>query len=87
MASITTKTRKIIANNIIYFRIQKGWTQEYFAELLNTTPAYVSELENEKRNMSIDYIDFIADIFGVEPHELLLSRPPVKIRRIKKSKR
>ena len=87
MPKIVTKTRKILANNIVYFRIKNGWSLEYFAELLGTSSGYVSEIENEKRNISSDYIDVIANIFNIEPHELLINRVPVENRRINRHKR
>lgn len=87
MVKIVTKTRDIIANNIVYFRVKKGWSQEYFAEQLGTSSGYVSEMENGKRNVSCDYIDHIATIFKIEPHELLINRLPVKVRRISRHKR
>lgn len=86
VAKIVTRTRKLIANNIVYFRVRKGWLQEYFAELLGTSSGYVSEMENEKRNISSDYIDHIATIFNIEPHELLVNRLPVDVRRIKRKR-
>lgn len=86
MANIITKTRKIIANNIVYFRLKKGWSQEHLAELLGTSSTYISEMENEKRNISSDYIDHIAITFNIEPHELLIDRLPVDSRRIKRHK-
>lgn len=48
---------------------------------------YVSEMEHEKRNISSDYIDLLANIFKIEPHELLINRLPVEIRRIARRKR
>ena len=71
VAKISTKARQILANNIVYYRVKNNWSQEYFAELLGTSPGYVSEMENAKRNISIDYIDHLANIFKIEPHELL----------------
>jgi transcriptional regulator with XRE-family HTH domain len=85
--STITRTRKIVANNIIYFRISKNMSQEDLAELLETSPGYVSEIENAKRNLSCDYIDLIANIFQIEPHELFVDRPPVTIRRINRHKK
>lgn len=67
--------------------LRNGWSQEKFAELLGTSSGYVSEMENAKRNISIDYIDHIANIFKIEPHELLVNRKPVEIRRIDRGKR
>lgn len=87
MAEILTKARQILANNIVYYRVKKKWSQEYFAELLGTSSGYVSEMENAKRNISIDYIDHIAGILKIEPHELLINRKPVENRRIDRGKR
>lgn len=81
MAGIN-KTRKLLANNIVYWRLQKKWSQEEFAYKLNSSPQYVSEMENGKRNISSDYIDHLANTLKIEPHELLIKRPIVKNRRI-----
>ena len=87
VAKISTKARQILANNIVYYRIKNNWSQEYFAELLGTSSGYVSEMENAKRNISIDYIDHLANIFKIEPHELLSSNLTVSKRRIPRRKR
>ena len=87
VAKISTKARQILANNIVYYRVKNNWSQEYFAELLGTSPGYVSEMENAKRNISIDYIDHLANIFKIEPHELLLNSLTVRKRRIPRHKR
>lgn len=83
---IINKTRKILANNITYFRIKNDLSQEDFAELLETSSSYVSEIENQKRNISCDYIDKIANIFKIESHELLINRLTVEIRRVRRQK-
>lgn len=87
VAKISTKARQILANNIVYYRVKNNWSQEYFAELLGTSSGYVSEMENAKRNISIDYIDHLANIFKIEPHELLSSNLTVSKRRIPRRKR
>lgn len=76
------QARKILANNIIYFRLMRNWSQEDFADELGTTPTYVSNLENAKRNTKIDYIGHIADTLGVSPEQLLVERPTVENHRI-----
>ena len=70
----------------MYFRVNKGWSQEVLAEILGTSPAYVSEMENGKRNISSAYIDHIANVFNIEPHELLVNRLPVDVRRIRRKR-
>lgn len=88
MIYIITKTRKILANNIVYFRVKNNWSQDDLAELLGTSSVYISQMENAKRNISCDYIDHLANIFKVESVELLKYRSPVNTRRIdRRSKR
>lgn len=76
------KARKILANNIVYFRLKRGWSQEDLAESLGTTPTYISNLENAKRNTRIDYIDLIADTLDVSVNELFTERDKVINHRI-----
>ena len=76
------KARKILANNIVYCRLKKGWSQEDLAESLGTTPTYVSNLENARRNTRIDYIDLIADTLNISVNELFTEREKVINHRI-----
>lgn len=76
------KARKILANNIVYYRLENGWSQEDFAERLGTTATYISNLENAKRNTRIDYIDYIADTLGVSVMNLFEERKLVPNHRI-----
>ncbi len=79
---IISNARRILANNIVYFRLQNGWSQEDFADKLGTTPIYVSNLENAKRNTRIDYVDHIANVLGVDIMQLFVKRDPVENKRI-----
>ena len=69
------KTRLLISNNITYWRLKNNWSQEEFAFKLKSSPQYVSEMENGKRNISTDYVDHIAKVFNIEPLELFIERP------------
>ena len=71
-------TRKLLANNIKYFRLNKGLSQEELAELLETTPVYLSSLENAKRNIRLDYIEHIANILEVNIKDLFIERETVE---------
>lgn len=72
------QSRNILANNIIYYRLKLNWSQEDLAEELGTTATYISNLENAKRNMRVDYIGFIADTLKVKVEELFIEIEPVK---------
>ena len=76
------QARKILANNIVYFRLKRNWSQEDFADELGTTTTYVSNIENAKRNTRIDYIGHIADTLGVSLEQLFISRNTVENHRI-----
>lgn len=79
---LKSDARSILANNIVYYRLQKGWSQEDFADKLGTTPTYVSNLENAKRNTRIDYIDHIATVLNVELFQLFEKRENIENHRI-----
>lgn len=79
---ITNKTRELLANNITYFRHRNGWSQEYFAEIMCSSAAYISQLENAKRKTSTDFIDKLAETLGVEPKELLEKRKVINNKRV-----
>lgn len=79
--ALINKTRELLANNIIYWRLKNNWSQEEFAYKINSSAQYVSQMENCKRNITSDTIDHLANIFNIEPHELLIKRPNVKGKR------
>lgn len=84
--SYENHSRKILANNIIYYRLQNKWSQEDFADKLETTSVYVSNLENAKRNARIDYIGRVADTLGVSVKDLFEERTPIDNHKIPRRK-
>lgn len=71
----------------MYYRTKHGWTQEDFADRLDTTTTYLSSLENAKRNARTDYVEHISNNLGVEISQLFEICPKVKNNRIpRKSK-
>lgn len=84
--TIKYKTRKLLANNIVYLRHKNNWSQEKLAEKMGSSPAYISQLENAKRNVTTDFFDKIADTFKVEPHELLINRSRINNKRVDQKK-
>ena len=82
MINIKNKTRKLLANNIIYFRHKNNWSQEMLAEKMKSSPAYISQLENANS----DFFDKIADTFKIEPYQLLIERDVVNYKRVDQKK-
>ncbi|MCF1625861.1 helix-turn-helix domain-containing protein [Tetragenococcus koreensis] len=49
-----------IGQNIKAIRKERNKTQKEFAEILDISPSYMSELENDKRNLSLETISNLA---------------------------
>ena len=70
------KTRILLGKNITYFRQlpEFNYSQDQLASILKSDKCYISNLENGKRNTSVDYINRLAEIFNIQPSELLVER-------------
>jgi len=62
--------RKLVGLNIRYYRRQKGLTQEALAYKAKLHPNYLSELERGNENVSIDTLERICKVLGVEVREI-----------------
>ncbi|MGB6143429.1 MAG: helix-turn-helix transcriptional regulator [Rhodanobacter sp.] len=69
-----SSTRSYVAANVRRCRKAKGLSQEKLGELAGLHRTYVSQLERSKANISIDGLERIARILGVDTAELL--QPP-----------
>ena len=62
----------IFASNIKEYRNAQKLSQEKLAELSGLHRTYVSAVERERRNISIDNIENIANALDIEPYKLLM---------------
>jgi transcriptional regulator with XRE-family HTH domain len=74
--SFPSSTRSHVAANIRRLRKAKNLSQEKLGELAGLHRTYVSQLERCKANISIDGLERIARILGVNTAELL--QPPTQ---------
>ena len=56
--------------NMRKYRKQAGITQEKLAELCDTEPAYIGQIETGRRCPSLSYVEKIAAALGVAPYRL-----------------
>lgn len=61
----------VFATNVRKYRNEKGLSQEALADLAGLHRTYISAIERERRNISIDNIENIAAALDVEPYMLL----------------
>lgn len=63
---------KVFAKNVKKYRIAKHLTQEQLAEKAKLHRTYISAVECEKRNISIDNVQHIADALEIEIYLLFI---------------
>ena len=61
-----------LGTNLKRYRLEKGLSQEKFAELCGLHRTYISDIECFTRNVSIENVQKIATALGVKPYELLM---------------
>ncbi len=70
---------KIVGKNIKSFRVQRGLSRRKAAQLTGISPAYWSYLERGEKNPSINLINRIASVLGVDVHLLFINSTDKKI--------
>ena len=61
----------IFATNVRKYRTEKGISQETLAELAGLHRTYISAVERERRNISLDNIENIANALDIDAYLLL----------------
>ena len=61
---------ELFGNNLRKYRLQKGLSQEKFAELAGLHRTYISDIERYKRSISLANIQKLADPIGIEVYKL-----------------
>ena len=65
------KLRNIVGMNLRYYRFLFVITQEQFYEDANLNYKYLSRIENGKVNMTVDFIDSIANKLNLSTSDLI----------------
>lgn len=61
---------KVFANNLKKYRSLTGLSQEAFAEKASLHRTYISAIERERRSISLDNVQKIADALEIETYLL-----------------
>lgn len=64
------KAQEQLGMRIKYLRSQRKWSQEDLAFEANVNKNYISDLENGRRNPSLDILERIAVAFGISLADL-----------------
>ena len=68
---ITNSAREVLAKNLFKLRIKANLRKEELSLLLGFDNSYISKLEKERINITIDKLKKIADYFETEPYKLI----------------
>jgi transcriptional regulator with XRE-family HTH domain len=60
-----------IGENLLRFRLERGYTQEQLSELVGISTSFYANLERGKKGMSILVLRNLADVLGVSVDSLL----------------
>lgn len=63
--------RARLADNIKFFREKHNYKREELSLMLGVDNSYISKLEKCKVNITIDKLEQLANIFNIEPIELI----------------
>jgi transcriptional regulator with XRE-family HTH domain len=66
-----TDTRAALGKRINHFRMKSGYTQEQLCEYADLSQNFLSQLENGKKNASIDTLFKIAGALKTDPQHFL----------------
>ena len=64
--------KQVFVRNLRKFRNSKGLSQMKLAELCNTAPSYIGEIEIGRRFPSLKLIEKIGKILNVEPYRFFI---------------
>ncbi len=66
-----TETSKKLGENIKKLRVQKGMNQLELCSILRVDTAYISNIENGKKNPTLKTVEKIAKVLKVDVNKLL----------------
>jgi len=72
MESQNIDIKKNIGKSLRYYRKQKGFSQYELAERTNVSQSYISEIERGMKVPSLETIEEIAEVLGIEVWDLFL---------------
>jgi transcriptional regulator with XRE-family HTH domain len=63
--------QRTVGRNLRAYRLQRGLSQEAFAEVLGVHRTYMGGLERGERNLTLRSLERLATAVGMDPIELL----------------
>ncbi len=68
--------QRVVGRNLRYIRLERGYSQEAFAEVLGVHRTYLGGLERGERNLTLKSLERLASVLHVPVRDLLLEHGP-----------
>lgn len=69
--AVSSSAREALARNLVRMRGENGWSQEDLAREARVHRTFVTQIERQQRNITLDNIEKLAQTLGVTASELL----------------
>jgi transcriptional regulator with XRE-family HTH domain len=69
--AVEGELQRTVGRNLRRLRLDRGLSQEVFAEMLGVHRTYMGGVERGERNLTLRSLERIADRLGVDPRVLL----------------
>lgn len=63
--------QRVVGRNLRQHRLDRGYSQEAFADLMGFHRTYMGSVERGERNLTLQTLEKIADFLNVDPLTLL----------------
>ncbi|MDR0455695.1 MAG: helix-turn-helix transcriptional regulator [Treponema sp.] len=63
--------KQVFIRNLKEFRKKEGFSQQRLAELCDTAPTYIAQIETGRKFPSMDMIEKMANVLRIEPYHFL----------------
>ena len=63
--------QRIVGRNLRAYRLERGYSQEAFADYMGVHRTYFGAVERGERNLTLKTLEKIAEFLGVDPRRLL----------------
>lgn len=64
--------QRIVGRNLRRYRLDRGYSQEAFADHMGVHRTYMGAVERGERNLTLQTLERIADVLEIDPRELLI---------------
>lgn len=68
--------QRVVGRNLRRLRLQRGYSQEAFADVLGVHRTYLGSVERGERNLTLRTVEHLAERLEVEPIGLLAEAEP-----------